>query len=314
MGHSVQGHYYSLFLIACFILIIFRWRYDLDYQNLRIIFIIRIYMKIKSLFLAYAVLCGLIMITTFFLWPWAKWSPAENNVLITESSGIISEDRTHFSEANEGNGDLKPDDYWTALKRNVLNLHYLYIVAFIPLMICNGNFFLATSNQQLALVSKNHDTLNLYAEILGILIPTVGIIVAPFGLLFDKYGINSSIYFFVYCCILSTALGVVRNLPLQIFRFIIFSIYYPYTYTVWADFITKTFGLETFGVQFGIVAAVSGIEQFALTSVVNYAIQTNNFDWINIVWIFITLLGLIYPLATIWGNNPIPKNKSIQFE
>jgi len=166
-------------------------------------------------------------------------------------------------------------------------------------MICNGNFYLATSNQQLELITSNQNTLNLYGEILGILIPTLGIVVSPLGLVFDKFGINSSIFFFIYSCVIATGLGVIKNLPLQIFRFIVFSIYFPYTYTVWADFITKVFGLETFGVQFGIIAAISGVEQFAVTVLVNYAIEKKNtFDWINIGWIILTLLGLVYPFVT----------------
>jgi len=177
-------------------------------------------------------------------------------------------------------------------------------------MICNGNFYLATSQQQLGLVTRNPNTQNSYENILGILIPTVGIVVSPLGLVFDKFGINSSIFFFVYACVISTGLGVIRNLPLQILRFIVFSIYYPYTYTVWADFITKVFGLETFGVQFGIIAAIAGVEQFAITVLQDYAIENNSFDWINIGWIFVTLLGLVYPIVTIFGNPP--KSNRIQ--
>jgi len=227
-------------------------------------------------------------------------------------SGIITEERSLISEAINYNDStlngsqlpdmLQRDNYWAKFKKNTFNIHYLFLVIFIPLMICNGNFFLATSDQQLGLITKNNNDLNLYRAILALMIPVLGILSSPLGLLFDKFGINFSIFFFIIICIISTGLGVVKNLEIQILRFILFSVYYPYTYTVWADFLTKRFGLATFGLQFGIIAAVAAVEQFALSPLINYAIIANSYDWVNISWIILTVLGSIYPAVNIFAK------------
>jgi len=277
------------------------------------------HISLKVLFIAYAVILGCLTITTFFLWPWSKF-PEQTGIIdvIPEEPArhyktvLSKEEHYHFIGQNsiqeeklsqnyvgeEFSELLKEPSYWKKLKENALNLHFLYIVIFIALMISKSSFYLATSNQQLRLVTNNEDTQNLYEYILALMIPVLGMAVSPLGLIIDKFGINVAVYFYVAMSCICDVLGIVRNSPLQILRFIVFSIYYPFTFTLWADFIAKKFGFINYGVLFGIVALVSGIFGFAETSLVNFAVETNQYDWVNIGWMICTILGLIYPVVT----------------
>jgi len=102
-------------------------------------------------------------------------------------------------------------------------------------------------------------------------------------------------FFFVVLSTAAHAIGIMRILPLQIVRFVLFSIFYPFTYTLWADFIVKKFGFANYGVLFGMVAAVAGVLSFATTALVDFTLNTGQFDWVNIGWIGATVIGLVYP-------------------
>jgi len=267
------------------------------------------------LFIAYSVMLGAIALSSFFLWPWAKFRVKQEYKIVQEEDSseqfrsipqneiqtpLLGQNRDVTIQKNANLNKNSELTYWEQLKINTINLHYFYLVLFIPLMVVSSNFFLATSNQQLDLITKDSSLKNTYAVILAYLLPTIGLVVAPLGLILDRYGINTGIFFFVALSCIGHALGIIRNMPLQIVRFVVFSTYFPYTYTLWADFIVKKFGFSTYGVLFGVVAAVSGVFGFATTALVNFAVTTNQYDWVNIGWILCSILGLIYPVTMLF--------------
>jgi len=263
--------------------------------------------SLQILFIAYGVIIGLISITSFFLWPWSKFSektgvievvpdePAQQHAKLEEHP--LFEKNGGLTIQHDGLASNEATSYWVTLKKNALNWHFLWLVLYIPVMISMGNFYLGTANYQLALITSDSDEINQYAGIFAILLPVLGIVAAPIGLLIDRFGINSGIFFFVTLAAICHAIGIVRNLQLQIVRFIGFSIFYPYTYTLWSDFIFKKFGFINYGMLFAAVALMSGILSFATTALVDYAVASNQYDWINIGWIGCVLAGLIYPVV-----------------
>jgi len=278
MDHSVEGH--------CFFLV-----FNVLFYSYNI--------TLRTLFIAYSVILGAITLTTFFLWPWVKFPQSKPIIDVTKQYTGIGHNRDVTIQEEDGsktNLNQEEPTYWEQLKVNAINLHFFYLSLFIPLMVVCGNFYLATSNQQLDLLTDDAALKSTYSVVLAYMLPIIGIVSAPAGLVLDRFGVNAGIFFFVTLCCIAHGIGIIRNMPLQIVRFVLFSIYYPYTYTLWADIICKKFGFATYGVLFGVVAAVSGVFGFATTALVNFAIKTNQFDWINIGWIFGTLMGLIYPV------------------
>lgn len=267
-------------------------------------------MSLKMLFVTYAVILCVIFVLTFFLWPWTKF-PEKNG-----PTDIISEFQKYDTFPKKENLEKIPilfgqnrdltvqnhddDSTWEKLKENTLNWHFLFLALYFPLMVSMSNFYLATSDQQTMLVTTDKKTLTQYGHILAIILPVLGIVTSPMGLIIDNFGINVGILLFVVLSTSAHAIGIIRILPLQIFRFVIFSIYYTFTYTLWADFIIKKFGFANYGVLFGIVAAVAGAFSFATTFLVDFTLNTGQFDWMNTFWIGATTLGLVYPAVVMW--------------
>ncbi len=73
------------------------------------------------------------------------------------------------------------------------------------------------------------------------------------------------------------------NLPLQMLRFIVFSIYFPFLYAVWGAFINMQLNYENYGILYGLIAVVAGCVNLISDPLVAYALKQNSFIGANSV-------------------------------
>eukprot|EP01126_Amoeba_proteus_P052758 TRINITY_DN639_c0_g3_i7.p1 TRINITY_DN639_c0_g3~~TRINITY_DN639_c0_g3_i7.p1 ORF type:complete len:448 (+),score=78.44 TRINITY_DN639_c0_g3_i7:81-1424(+) len=221
-----------------------------------------------TLFLSYGGLIVILFFTQFFFWPWQQFSIQKKIITEIEEEGINGGDgggggggggtrgsretRTSDRTTVDFEADLQfpPQElpYWRGLLQTVLTPDFLFLVIMIPTLVLKANFFLATYNQQLEILTHDdHETIEKYSTILGILIPSFGIGIAPMGLIPDYFGINVSVTILLLISIGDVVCALFTNLQLLLFRFVLFSLWYPFTFATWVTFIAKKFGYRHFG-------------------------------------------------------------------
>eukprot|EP01125_Pyxidicula_operculata_P005006 TRINITY_DN1846_c0_g1_i1.p1 TRINITY_DN1846_c0_g1~~TRINITY_DN1846_c0_g1_i1.p1 ORF type:complete len:445 (+),score=49.90 TRINITY_DN1846_c0_g1_i1:60-1394(+) len=243
--------------------------------------------SLKILFLAYAGCMGFIFILALFFWPWVKFSEK------TEYKPVnVQED---FENYKMGTCD-KVLRYLKKVGSQVFSVHYIYLLVMISFFVLDGNFFLATSDQQLSLISDDEDLVNEYSTILALMIPSVGLVLGPVGLAIDKLGIAAGCIFLVVVSAGTTVAALFPIMPLQLFRFILFSIAYPYTYALWASFLVEMFGYDNYGVLFSGVALCSGLLNLIGNWLISEALE-KGFYLVNLVLTGVSGVFLIYPIG-----------------
>jgi hypothetical protein len=188
-------------------------------------------------------------------------------------------------------------NWFSGIWSHIKTADYLFLVLYIGVLITKGNFFLSTSTAQLRFSFEGKVDPNLiseYGHILGLLIPVCGLIMSPGGILIDYFGLVIPIFFEIVLSSLSAACFYFRIPQLQILRYIIFSIYYPFTYTLWADFLIKKFGYEYYGSLYAIIAITSGSINFVNTALLDLPQTYTVYFWINTGWILASLAFIPY--------------------
>jgi len=256
---------------------------------------------LKELFIGYGVLTGAILILVTILWPNRKYQNIAKSIDETPSPSTSSpESKPSFLRRVR------------VAIRSMITPHYLFLVLFVPFMVLKTNFFLSTSYQQLTAIAPNDpNKVNNFNAIFGIMLPVVGLLAGPIGFVIDKFGLNAGIILCVIMSCVSSGCGLVMSLDLQIFRFILFSAYFPYIYALWCSFIAMKFGFENYGILYGLVAICAGLVNLASTPISNYALQTNDFFLINLIFLAISATFLIYPLVCMAANRICPSKSSV---
>eukprot|EP01130_Rhizamoeba_saxonica_P000128 TRINITY_DN10141_c0_g1_i1.p1 TRINITY_DN10141_c0_g1~~TRINITY_DN10141_c0_g1_i1.p1 ORF type:complete len:437 (-),score=55.67 TRINITY_DN10141_c0_g1_i1:23-1333(-) len=230
-------------------------------------------MELKYLFVFYALVMWVIFLATILFWPWKKFRLDQEPAKIDTLS-----------------------DYLSSIKSNMTNIHYLYIVIMVPVLIMKSNFFLGTSYQQLRDILHDKTLVDQYNSYFGIMLPVIGLVVGPIGVIIDKAGINIGILFLLILSTLSSICSIITNPAVLWVRFSIFSIYYPYIYGIWSDFISKNFGWESYGTLYAGVAFMACLVNLLGTLLANYAVKGDKFVSINIMLMVGTSVLCLYPI------------------
>jgi len=252
--------------------------------------------SIKDLFIGYSILAGVIAVIIALTWPMKKYEDPQES-LERERNSI-----------NTPNMAPKKSRISTILKQ-IFNIHFLYLNLLTGLLIMKSNFYLSTSFTQLNLITNNQDQINNYEAILSLLIPIIGFVVGPIGLVVDKLGLNAGAFFLIALSILSSVLGMIKIMPLQIVKFVTFSMYFPYIYGYWCTFLAYKFGFDNFGVLFGVVAVTAGCVNFVGDPLANYITtptleseQEHRLFVVNLAMLAASAACLIYPIISVIYN------------
>jgi len=139
--------------------------------------------------------------------------------------------------------------------------------------------------------------------IFGAVLPGVGILAGPVGLIFDKFGENVALFLLIILSSVSSVCGMLVTAPpnvfagLQIVRIFVFSLYYPMIYGVWAFFLVAKFGTTNFGVLYAIIATMAGLVNVTASNpLINFATKQNSFFEANTILLSIGGVFALYPL------------------
>jgi len=238
------------------------------------------HVSLKWLFNIYAAIAGAIALVVLFTWPLKKYK---------EPAPVVQELETERPKSEKKMSRAR------VILRDVFNIHYLFLNVFVAVLNLKANFFLSTSDQQLGDINPAKEPE--YSIIFGLMLPIVGFVVGPVGLVVDKLGINAGIYFLIFLTTVSSIIGMINNMPAQIVNFLVFSVYFPYIYSLWATFLILRFGYDNYGVLYAGVALTAGIVNLAGTPLADYAAKHNNFFEINLALLVASLVLIIYPIS-----------------
>eukprot|EP01119_Soliformovum_irregulare_P017872 TRINITY_DN5375_c0_g2_i1.p1 TRINITY_DN5375_c0_g2~~TRINITY_DN5375_c0_g2_i1.p1 ORF type:complete len:457 (-),score=105.61 TRINITY_DN5375_c0_g2_i1:78-1448(-) len=250
------------------------------------------HVSLKELFLVYAVIAGFLLFVVLLFWPWKPWHDDDQFPTLHATPSIQSID-----------SDAPVEKKWVRkfkiIRGNVKSPHFMYLCILIPFLILKTNFELSTTSQQLSLLIPTDPHQDLYLTIFGAFVPALGFVSGPLGIVMDKFGISAGTILLLFMSALSSAAGVIANGGVQIFRFAIFSIYFPFIYGVWGATIAYRFGLENYGFLYGLISIFAGCLNFAATPLSDMAVAANSFFAVNIGFLVVNCLLVIYP-AIVW--------------
>jgi len=247
----------------------------------------------KDLFIAYGILGCFIVIVALFVWP----------------------RRTYAKEAQKKNpadlgSSLTPLELLSKSLRDITTVHYFYLAFTIAFLVFKSNYFLSTSDQQFSL-RLHGNQLSQYNYIFGVVLPAIGMLAGPIGILFDKFGENAALLMLITLSSISSVCGMITHVSnsgfgvLQIVRMFVFSTYYPMIYGVWAFFILAKFGSENFGVLYGFIAILAGVVNLAASDkMVQFSLEKEggSFFVANAILLSIGAVFVIYPIVVIIRN------------
>lgn len=249
--------------------------------------------SMRDLFIAYGILGCFIVIVALLFWP-----------------------RRSFAKEGKTKGEADPAPSLTPLEllsksvRDILTVHYVYLALAIAFLVFKSNYFLSTSDQQFSRGLQGNK-LSQYNYIFGVVLPAIGMLAGPIGILFDKFGENVALLLLILLSCISSVCGMITNVSestfgaLQITRMFVFSTYYPMIYGVWAFFIIKKFGSENFGVLYGLIAIIAGVVNLAASNpLVDLSLNKENgsFFKANLILVSIGAAFAIYPILIIIRN------------
>jgi len=187
--------------------------------------------------------------------------------------------------------------------KDVRSLHFVYLSLFVAFLVFKSNFFLSTYNDQFAL-HLSAAQVSKYNTVFGVLLPGIGMLAGPIGIFFDKFGVNAALVLVVLLSTTSSVCGMlVYSTGIfgasQIVRMLVFSIYYPMIYGVWAFAIINKYGTSNFGVLYGIIAILAGILNILASDPVNqHALKVNSYVHVNFFFAVVGFLFIFYPLIS----------------
>lgn len=249
--------------------------------------------SMQDLFIAYGILGCFIVVVALFFWP-----------------------RHSFAKEGKTKGEADPGPSLTPLEllsksfRDITTIHYVYLALAIAFLVFKSNYFLSTSDQQFSRLLSG-DKLSQWNSIFGVVLPAIGMLAGPIGILFDKFGENVALILLIGLSSISSLCGMITNVSestfgvLQIIRMFVFSAYYPMIYGVWAFFIIKKFGSENFGVLYGCIAILAGVVNLAASDpMVDFSLAKENgsFFMANLILVSIGAVFAVYPIAMIIRN------------
>lgn len=246
----------------------------------------------EALFIGYGILGCMIVVVSFFAWPKRSWAEKSKRISLNQEA----EDKP------------SPIELLRKSWRDIRTIHFAFIALLVSFLVFKSNFFLSTSNGQFAqldILSDSQQTT--YNFIFGVILPGMGILAGPIGLIFDKFGENFALVVLIVLSSISTICGmIVHNVSnelfgtLQIIRMVIFSFYYPVIYGVWAFFIMAKFGNTNFGVLYGVVAIFAGILNLAASNpTISFANNQPDFFTINLLLTCIGGVFIVYPILNL---------------
>lgn len=192
------------------------------------------------------------------------------------------------------------------LRRSIFTVDFLFIFLLVPILNLKANFFLATYNEQISFLSDDPKVIAKYQDMLGWMIPAIGMSVTPLGAFPDRFGVNSSIILLLVMSASEVACSLSANLHLQIFRFVLFSIWFPFMFATWVTFQAHKFGYKHFGTISGIIATTCGAVAFANKSIIDYATETGQLGyrwvatWQIVICGIFLILGIFLWVWTIY--------------
>lgn len=306
---SIQVHLFIFLLYVTFWLGVVLTMLEGCYSGGALVFFVfkQLYFKyglsLKTMFLAYAVLSAAVIVCQLLFWPWSKFSERKTKK-ITEV-----DDEEEYTEEQSLINESNKEPYWRGVEskigslltlqliRHLFTVDFLFMLIVIPSLILKANFFLATYDDQIELLTDDNEIVDRYETILGLMIPAIGLGLAPMGLFPDHFGVNASVVLLLILSIGDVVCSLFPNVELQLFRFVLFSIWYPFTFATWVTFIAKRFGFTHFGGIFAVIAAVTGFVVMANNVMIDYAVANGKegFMWCS-VW-QITVCGVFLILA-----------------
>jgi MFS family permease len=247
--------------------------------------------SIRALFIVYGFVgCGIILLA-FFVWPKRSFieKPQKSNIQVQEDQPTVL-------------------DIINKTFRDVMTPHYIFLLFAVSFLIYKSNFFLATSPDQFQLHLPPH-LYNKLNTMFGAVLPIVGVLAGPLGLIFDKAGENVALLILITLSSVSSVCGMMVHTStntfasLQVLRMFVFSAYYPMTYGIWAFFIVKKFGTVNFGVLYAIIAACAGVVNVTASNpLINYSLNKGSFVEANTLLVCIGAAFSIYPIVQIIRN------------
>jgi len=245
-----------------------------------------LHISMKMLFVAYGFLgCGMVVVA-LFVWPKRSFAAS-----VAQDANIQLEDK------------LTVPDVLRKSLRDIGTVGYVYLALLVALLVLKSNFFLSTSTQQFQLYIPAGEV-DKYVSVFGIVLPAVGVLAGPVGLLFDRFGENVALLILIGLSSLSSLCGMLTFVHpttfegLTVLRMFVFSVYYPMIYGVWAFFIVAKFGSVNFGVLYGVIAVIAGIVNLsAADPMVHFAFAQNSFFDANLILVSIGGVFAIYPLV-----------------
>eukprot|EP01114_Cavostelium_apophysatum_P013383 TRINITY_DN3231_c0_g1_i1.p1 TRINITY_DN3231_c0_g1~~TRINITY_DN3231_c0_g1_i1.p1 ORF type:complete len:452 (+),score=11.25 TRINITY_DN3231_c0_g1_i1:62-1417(+) len=245
----------------------------------------RLHYSFKSLFLAYSIISGVLALLVLLTWPLKKYDEPPN------------EESHHHRKAKDPSVSR-----FRSILIDMLNVHFIWLCLVTAYLVMKSNFYLATSDAQLSFMSDDKNNVDLYSKIFGLMLPLVGFAVAPIGLVVDKLGLAAGAFFLLTLNAISSGIGLVQYLPIQIVNFITFSMYYPYIYGYWSTFLVYRFGFDNYGVLFAGVAIVAAVLSLAGTPLSNLATTPDQTFWINVGLLIGSAVFVVYPIGLIIFN------------
>lgn len=249
--------------------------------------------SMKNLFIAYGILGCFIVVVALFVWPRKSFAKEAKKKTTTD---LVP--------------NLTPLELLSKSVRDITTIHYVYLALTISFMVFKSNYFLSTSDQQFSL-QLHGDKLSQYNYIFGVVLPAIGMLAGPIGIIFDKFGENVALILLLTLSSVSSVCGTITHVSesvfgvLQIIRMFVFSAYYPMIYGVWAFFIIAKFGSENFGVLYGFIAIAAGVVNLAASDpLVQFSLakEKGSFFVANTILASIGAVFLIYPIAVIIRN------------
>jgi hypothetical protein len=162
-----------------------------------------------------------------------------------------------------------------------------------------------TYDQQIEWLTNDPEVIDRYESLLGLMIPTIGLLIAPMGLFPDYFGVYASAILLLTLSAVETACSLSTNLHVQVFRFVLFSIWYPFTFATWVTFQAHKFGYTHFGGLYAIIAVTSGSVNFT-NDALTFRVTTDGrsaMAWINVILIACCGVFLIFGIFLwVWDS------------
>lgn len=249
------------------------------------------HISLKYLFIGYGVVGVIFAVIAGFVWPRRGYAstPDPNRSLQDEEKRSAPTTKEILQKT----------------LKDIRSVHFIYMALFVAFLVYKSNFFLSTYDIQFAYHMSSSQAAK-YVNVFGVLLPGIGILAGPIGLIFDKFGVHAGL---VMVIVLSTACSVCGLLvqsaqifaAFQIVRMILFSIYFPMIYGIWAFAIMSFYGNLNFGALYGTIAICAGIVNlFATNPAGDYALRHHSYTFINLLFACIGAAFVIYPVIMLF--------------